>query len=85
MKTTFERLEQEKFAPLTREAQHLIKGGRETGGGQEISGSEQRVQYDENGKAYWQTRVVYKTWTADDIVGDRECYYNIGVSYGDWK
>jgi hypothetical protein len=86
-KIVLERLASEKFQPLKRESLAFIQGGKATGADQEPTGvtEEQFVEDPQNpGHMIYQHRIVYKTWSSDDVTDGKWCFYGIGTAYGRW-
>lgn len=74
-----ESIKSQKFTPLTKAQQLLIKGGIETPGGTKVLYYNFKVVA---GISYKQP--VLKSWSKDDIDGRDECYTNLEYCNGEW-
>ena len=76
MKKTLEKLNLEKFSPLSIQSQLQVRGGTATGGGKSMI----RYESDGNGRI----RDYYRSWGSDDIDGGTVCYYKVDYYWTEW-
>lgn len=76
----FESLHQSKFIPLAKQKMNFILGGRSTPGGSKVLTTEYTV----DGDTRYQRKHI-KSWSADEITADGECYTDLEFCYTDWE
>lgn len=76
----FESLNQSKFIPLSEQKMTYVLGGRATAGGSKVITTEYTIV----GDTRYQRKHI-KSWSADEITADGECYTDLEYCFTDWE
>jgi hypothetical protein len=78
--TGFEPLSQSKFIPLNKQKLVHVLGGKATAGGSKVITTEYTI----DGDTRYQRKHI-KSWSADEITANGECYTDLEYCTSDWE